>query len=63
MKCGYASYFLTVFDAFRIVAPSPDEMEPSLDEVKSHHWSLHVTNDSRSLKRHNEGKNVFGCND
>ena len=51
--------FLTVFDALRIVEPSPDEVEPSLDEVKSKgvKWSalyLHVTNDSRSLKRHKE---------
>ena len=30
---------LAVFDAVQIVEPSPDEMELSPDEVKSHHWS------------------------
>ena len=45
-----------------IVEYSPDEVEPSLDELKSHHWSkmnrllLTCSNDSRSLKMHNKCK-------
>ena len=34
--------FLTVFDAFRIVEPSLDEVETPLDKVKSHNWSKMV---------------------
>ena len=41
MKCGFVS-LLTVFDALKIVESSPDEVEPSLDEVKSQHWSKMV---------------------
>ena len=56
---------LTVFDALRIVEPSLMKWNRHL--MKSYHiigvkWTtlcLHVTNDSRSLKRHNEGKKTF----
>ena len=38
----YCIVFLTVFDALRIVEPSPEKAEPSLDEAESHHWSKMV---------------------
>ena len=41
MKCNFVSQHF-VFDLVRIVEQSPDKVEPSPDEVKSHHWSKMV---------------------
>ena len=42
MKCNFVSHHLIVFDLVQIVEQSPDKVEPSPDEVKSHHWSKMV---------------------
>ena len=39
MKCNFVSHQLIVFDLVRLVEQSSDKVEPSPDEVKSHHWS------------------------